>query len=454
MREIFAHNQSGKLGFTLIEVVVATGVFLLFALGVHSVTQVTLQTVANSRTTIIETAVLNEQVEIVRNLSYGSVGVVGGVPVGVLPANQIISRNGVAFMVAATVRNVDDPSDGTLDDMEDTAPADYKLVEFTVSCQSCRRLTAPLTLSTIVAPKKLEGASDNGALFIKVFDAAGLPVAGAKVRISNTKLYSPIMIDDVTGIDGAFRLIDTPTSSLGYDIMISKSGYSSDYTVTNTIDDASATKLPATVASQTVTPISFSIDRLAALSLKTLDANCKVLGAKKVELFGDKLIATDPDMAKLYQVITTDAGGAWTWPSIEWDTYTLSASGTSYDIAGAKPPIPFIIKPGEAALASLILVPHTAYSLLVKVRDAGTGAPLANATVELLNSKGKEEKTIVTGPGYMTEADCTAPGQAWFSGLKADTYILKVSRAGYDTNEIEVDVDGRTDAEVGLAIAN
>ena len=128
---------------------------------------------------ILETALLAEKLELVRNLPYEDVGVTGGIPSGVLPYSTTTIRNGQTFTLITTVRNIDDPFDGTLGGSpNDTAPADYKLVEISAICQNCSQQT-PVILSTIVAPKQLEGASQNGALFIQVFDSNGYPVVGA-----------------------------------------------------------------------------------------------------------------------------------------------------------------------------------------------------------------------------------------------------------------------------------
>src|SRR2546428_4673650 len=46
------------------------------------------------------------------------------------------------------------------------------------------------------------------------------------------------------------RLVDAPTTSLSYNITVTKSGYSSDYTVSSTPSNPSPTKLPASVVSE------------------------------------------------------------------------------------------------------------------------------------------------------------------------------------------------------------
>ena len=158
-----------KKGITFIEVLVAAAIFLLFALGIYGGITLVFKVVYNSRMRIVETAILAEKLEEVRNLPFDQVGILNGIPSGVLPYTQTTSRNGVNYNIITTVRNIDDPFDGTVTTTpQDTAPADYKLVEMSIICERCIQ-TKRVTLSTRVSPKGLEGASSNGSLFIHVF---------------------------------------------------------------------------------------------------------------------------------------------------------------------------------------------------------------------------------------------------------------------------------------------
>lgn len=400
-----------KRGFTILEVSVGVALFLLFALGVYSSLSFVFKIVYQSRLTILETALANEYLEIARNVPFEQIGTVGGVPTGVLIANQSIVRNGITFSVTTTVRNIDDPFDGTLGGSpNDTAPADYKLIEIAAQCLTCGQ-QQPVALSARVAPKNLEGASSNGALFVNVFDALGLPVSGATVQITNNSISPPISINDVTDSQGYLRIIDTPTGTMTYNITVGKSGYSSDYTVPVSLSVPNPIRLPANVVSQSITNISFAIDTLGALSLHALTPACSDLGATSVTLRGNKSIGTDPTIYKYNQIITTDAQGDYLVSGLEWDTYTPSTSGAIYDIAGTIPMAPWSLSPGMTQDATVILTPHTSHSFLVKVKDAGTQLPLSDATVRL--TKTGYDATRVTGLGYTRQTDWSGnDGQA------------------------------------------
>lgn len=408
-------------GFTLIEVLVGTAIFLLFALGIYGAMSFTFKSVYQGRLITLENSLLDQQLEAVRNVPYGSIGEVSGIPAGVLPHIQTLVKNGVSFTLTTTVRNIDDPYDGTLGGTpNDAAPADYKLVELSIICNNCDQ-HKPIMLSTRITPKGLEGASQNGALFVNVFDASGLPIQGANVRITNASTTPPLVIDDVTDNEGNYRLIDAPTGTLAYAITISKSGYSSDYTVSSTASNPNPAKPPSNVVSQAVTNISFSIDHTGNVTYHTLNSTCAALGNIPLAVSGSKLIGQNPTVYKYQKTITTDGSGNATMSPLEWDDYNIGLTNTAYDLGGTIPLLPFALLPGATQDASVILVPHTANSLLVSVIDAGTKLPLSDAAVELTN--GVYDSVILTGLGYTRQTDWSGgSGQANF--INATKYFF------------------------------
>lgn len=413
------NRRNSSKGFTLIEVIVAVAVFVIFALGIYGTLAGVFRIVYASRVQIIGTTVLEEQLEIIKNMPYENVGTSGGVPSGILSSSQIITRNGIRFNVTTTVRNVDDAADGVLGGSpSDLSSADYKLVELSAQCITCA-LKKPVVLSTRISPRRLEGASANGALFIHVFDADGNDLQGATVRITNTSTVPAIDITDVTDAFGMYQIVNAPTSSLGYTIVISKSGYSTDGTITqNSVDPSDSTNLPATVATQTITEANFAIDLLSSLAISTKNASCVAVGSQSLTLASEKLIGTDPDIPKLSAVFSTDASGAYSFPSIEWDNYDITLNGNTYDIGGSTPMLPLDLDPGVAQNLSIVLVPHTTNALLVKVIDSGTGLPVSGANVEIIDSSGAKQ-SLTTGVGYIRQTDWSdGSGQASYTNTK------------------------------------
>jgi prepilin-type N-terminal cleavage/methylation domain-containing protein len=81
-----------KKGFSLIEVMVGTAIFLIVAVAVYSsIVSIThLAQGSQARNLAVELAA--EQLEIIRNLPYSSIGLTNGIPLGVLPQNQTLNR--------------------------------------------------------------------------------------------------------------------------------------------------------------------------------------------------------------------------------------------------------------------------------------------------------------------------------------------------------------------------
>ncbi|EKD43816.1 MAG: hypothetical protein ACD_72C00105G0001, partial [uncultured bacterium] len=357
--------------------------------------------------------VLSEQLEVARNLPYESIGIENGIPAGVLKHSQTIARNGTSFTVITSVRNIDDPFDGTLGGTpNDTSPADYKLVEVAGTCNNCNQ-QGSVILSTVIAPKNLEGASQNGALFIHVFDSNGIAVPQANVHVVNTAQTPNIILDDVTDNDGMLRIVDAPTGTLSYNITVSKSGYNSDGTVVASVNNPNPLKPPSNVVSQAITEISFSIDRVSALNFSSLNSTCGSIGGPSATLYGDKIIGANPNVYKTDQTFSLAAGN-YEINDLEWDTYHLSLATSTYDLAGSIPMLPIKLNPGVDQPVLLMFKSHTVNSLLVKVKDAGTGLPLSDATVHLYDAG--FDDSLQTDLGYMRQTD-------WSSGSGQESLI-------------------------------
>ncbi|MFA6105562.1 MAG: prepilin-type N-terminal cleavage/methylation domain-containing protein [Patescibacteria group bacterium] len=404
-------NLKGSAGFTLIEVIVSTAVFALFAVGVYGAFQMVIKAVYKSRINIIETALLDEYLEVARNLSFNNVGIINGLPVGVLPHTTTTYRNGIPFLVTIVVRSIDDPFDGTLGGTpNDLAPADYKLVEITAACISCQHPTEA-TVSTIIPPKDLEGNSVNGAIFIYVTDSHNNPVADAKVHLVNTKTDPNIVIDDVTDKDGYLRVIDTPTGTMAYSITVDKQGFSSDYTSATSTLNPNPTKLPITVSTQQISDTFFSIDQLSSLTVHTINESCEPVGSTSFVMNGNKLIGT-PGVYKYSQNLQTGADGSLNVNDLEFDLYNFSVLG-GHDLAGSIPITPIEIVAGGHQDLTLVLSPHVSNSLLVKVLDNSNNLPLSDATVKL--SKAGFNGTLKTNYGNLSQTD-------WSGGISSENY--------------------------------
>ncbi len=404
-------RKNTERGLTFIETVVGVALFVMIASTLFATYQRVFLTVKNAQSRINATALGNEQLEIIRNLPYVQVGTQTGIPYGLIPAVQTLSRGGMTFVATTTVRNIDNTFDGTASGTpNDLSPADNKYVQIEITCTTCRYFR-PLTLYTTVAPKDLEGASTNGSLFIRAIDASGQPVQDADITVFNSSTTPLISLSDVTSTSGLLQIIDAPPALSSYQIAVSKSGYSSERTY-----GAPTTTNPvfphATVVAQTVTQLTFSIDRTASLNFSSVTPSCSAVANVGTQVTGAKLISTLPNKYKYDRWFSTGGSGSFSLANMEWDTYTILASSTTYDLAGIMPLSPMSILPNATQNIQLVMVPKASPSVLVSVKDTGTGLPISGATVTL--DLAGASTTLTTGRGFLRQTD-------WSGGSGQDT---------------------------------
>jgi prepilin-type N-terminal cleavage/methylation domain-containing protein len=205
-----------RRGLTLIEVLIGTALFAMIASALYFSFANILEITTQTKVVASAMGAIQSQIEVIRNMQFQDVGIQGGWPSGKILAQQVAIYDGTPFVLTATVRNIDDPFDGTLGGApNDTAPADYKLVEIQASCPACAHFV-PIVITARVAPDGLETTSNNGSLFVNVFDANGVAVSGANVTVQNMSTTPTITINDTTNVNGMLQLIDIPTSSSNY----------------------------------------------------------------------------------------------------------------------------------------------------------------------------------------------------------------------------------------------
>ncbi|MCE9643780.1 prepilin-type N-terminal cleavage/methylation domain-containing protein [Candidatus Parcubacteria bacterium] len=407
-------------GFTLVESVVGVAVFMMVVAALYQSYLGLLSLVSLSRYRIAAADLATEQFEIARNLPYEDVGIIGGVPEGVLTQSQSLVRDGFTFSVVTTVRAIDNPFDGAVGETpSDSSPSDYKQVEVEIACVACRN-TTPVTYSTYVAPKNLESASAGGALTVTVFNASGIAVPGARVQILNASTTKPISIDDVTNNQGKLTVYDLPPGTTEYRIIVSKNGYSQEQTYAPGGSPANPTNLNATIVLGSLTSKSFSIDRLGTLALSSRTNTCAPVPNIAYTLTGTKLIGTNPNVPKYQANRNTGSSGTYT-DFLEWDTYTLTETDEDNDIAGTIPPLPLSVVPGGNQNFSLVLAPSSANKLLVTVLDQSSGLSLSDAEVTL--SRVGYTRTLTTDLGAVLQSDWVqGGGQATSSGLSSTRF--------------------------------
>ncbi|MAZ40637.1 hypothetical protein CL654_00760 [bacterium] len=405
-----------KKGLTLIEVLITAVIFLMLALAIYQGYVASFEVIRSAKLKTIASLLANEQIELIRNLPYEDVGVMGSIPDGIILGTQQFTRSGVEFTVNTVIRNIDDPFDGTIGGVpDDLSPADYRLVELEVSCPACQDFET-LLFTARVAPIALETSTGNGALFVQVFNASGQPLQGMDVLVENNTTASPISISDVTDANGFLQLVDVPPGIQVWEVTVSEPGYSSAQTYPpGEMSNPNPTKPHATVATGTVTQISFAVDTLATLNIESKTQTCSPTGNVSFDMTGTKLIGSSPDVYKYQQSHSTDAGGSLTLPNIEWDTYSIDLTDETYDLAGSIPFLLFSVTPGAQEDLLLVTEPLNPNSLLISVTDGGTSLPLSDATVTLSATSTSFNETLLTSQGYLRQTDWSGgSGQASF----------------------------------------
>ncbi len=422
-----------KKGFTLVEMLVTVFVFSIVTITVYSSYVNILEVVTLTRQRTIALALVNEHIESIRNLPYDQIGVLLGIPAGVIPYVQTFERNGTTYFTTTTIRNVDDPFDGVIGGTpNDLSPADYKSIDIEIGCPTCKNFT-PLTLTARASPRGLETNSSNGALFVRVFDANGVPVQGANVHIENNT-GTPIVVDDVTDANGLYQLVDAPPALEAWEVSVTKAGYTSDRTYApGAPQNPDPFKPHATVVVQNVTQLSFVIDEASTASIRTLTDTCTAVPNVAFSMEGTKLVG-NPDIYKFSTTSSTNGSGLREYTGLDWDTYTLAVTDGSYDLVGSSPILPVELNPGSTQQIELIVEASEPQRLLVTVKDGATGLPLTDVTVTLDNG-GAYNESRVTGQGFVRQTDWSGgPGQTDF-----------VDETMYATTDGRVD----TDAPVG-----
>ncbi len=412
-------------GFTLVESLVATAIFSLIAVGIYQAFFSLSGLVQLSKLKSVAIALANEQLEIARNLPYSDVGIVDSLPAGKIPYQKVETRSGINFLVTTTVRNIDDPFDGTIGgEPNDLSPADYKLVAVEIACasstgQACHSFQ-PVSLTTRITPKGLETSSGNGAMFVQVIDANGQAVTDANVKVTNILATTTLIIQDTTNNVGLLQLVDLPPGDLAYRVEASKAGYSSARTYApgeSGID--MPVNLNVTVLPGQLTIMTLVIDKFSNLELKTIDQYCQPVGPFSLNLQGTKYLDAENTILRYNQDQTIPPEGLLNLINLEWDTYNFTPEDNNWAIVGSFPLQSVLLPPGVTSEVKLLLAPATSRGLLVSVKDGATSLPLTDALVTLSKS-GEATQSQSTSRGFFRDTDWSGAGSSTDGGIEVN----------------------------------
>ncbi len=414
-------SLQGK-GFTLIEIVLGIFIIAFISFFIFNIFQNISKVTTSGRLTLQLLYLLQDEMEKVRVLNYEDIGIQGGWPPGVLPREKIVNKNGLEVKINFYVRNIDDPKDGTITTTpRDTAPADYKLVEIEGEILNSPFKIKKQTLSALIAPKTVEATTRNGSMFIQVIDAKGNPVKEARVKVDY--LNEPqFTIQDVTDVWGMLRLIDIPPGINAYAISVTKEGYSSEKTYKKGQEYPNPLLPHQTVRSGELTTVTFQIDLLSKLKVRTQDIFCRSVPNVSFNLQGLKLINTDPPMPKTDITTTTNENGEKEL-TIEFDSYFFKINDQRYVLNSSLPYLenPFNVQPNMTYSYVLTLKNYNPKNLLVSVFDEEVNF-IEGATVNLFKGNNLIA-TQKTGEEIYTDDDWSlGKYSSLSSGIDPETF--------------------------------
>lgn len=431
--------QRNENGFSLIEAIISVGMVSIMAVAVVGLFSGNILSLGLSQSRATGLALANEKMEYLRDLPYDSVATQDGpiYPAGTISDNENVTRNGIKFRVNITIKYADDPFDGNLDGTvsgkpQDLYPYDYKQAEIKVYLQNNSAKVASLT--TNIAAKAAETASNTGILRIKVQNANGQPVEDATVQITNTTINPNVDITTTTDQAGLVVVPKLPPDSGNdYQITVTKGGYSSEQTHDDPPGTQTATKLHPNVLVQQITDLTFSIDQPGNANITVTDTSGAPITGVNAAINGLKTIYANPTAYKYSQTRTTNASGQISLSGVEWDSYSLSLSG--YYIVTTSPMQAFSVAPGSNIDVSVVATTSASWPRLTSflptsdVNDGSTtltlnGANFTSGTTIKLTKAGQSD---IPGTGVAITGGNEITANFNISGVAAGAWDVVIT---------------------------
>ncbi len=394
-------------------------------------------------------ALANEKLENLRNMPYDSLATVHGpiYPGGSIVDDEDVTVGGIAMVVHTDISYNDDPFDGNFAGTiagkpQDFYPYDYKKVTITIYLKSGNRKLA--NISTDVAGKVAETATNTGIILIKVIDANGNPVDGASVHLTNPTPSPAVNITTTTDNQGQVLIPKMPPDSgNGYHLTATKAGFSTDQTYPVSVQTPSPTQPDFSVQAQQVVTQTLAIDQLAnTLTVKAIDISGNPISGAAVNIHGQKTINSSPIVYKYSSVQTTNGSGEISLTALEWDSYDLSVSGHS--ILASSPYKPFALNPSASLTVTLTLdTPSTSRPIIEAVTpsSAVSGSPNVQIDITGQNLNGATFLLRKSGSADIVAGNLSSPdsstlsGTLDLSGAAVGNWDIVVTKSGQSTTQ-------------------
>lgn len=447
------NKTKNKVGFSLVEVLVVVFIAAIVFTSFYTVSTVGTKYIIEAKNRLAAVALLNEKMEIIRNLAYDKVGTLESIDVsGSISPDEPVTANGHTYRVQTSVRYFDDSMDGTVETTPaDVIPNDYKIVRIIVSWIGSNGQDQSVSSSSMFVPQGLETNIGGSPLSINVIDGETLlPIPQATVHITNSSI-SP-QINDTIQTDNDGRII-LPAARISSDdhLVITKAGYETVQTL-----DASPTFTPVyghvSVVAGFLNTYNYFQNKLSKLTIKTVDYQNNPVGNIEFSIGGGKVIGHNELGSNVFSMPntngTTDAtSGEKSYSDISSGSYTITVSPNSqYEFIDYEPATnPFFLAPGIDSLFAVRLANKDLNSLFLKIKDSDISqAPIAGARVTLSDG----------GTDIFTDKLSSLRGVVFYPDdtqvLENKAYTLKVEADGYADSSGTVTIDKLTHAEVQL----
>lgn len=445
--------KKNETGFSLIEVLVVVFIAAVIFTSFFTASTVGTKYIIESKNRLAAVALVNEKMEIVRNLEYEKVGTQESIDVsGSIPQEEAVTANGHQYLIATTVRYFDDPMDGTIESSPmDPIPNDYKVVRIVASWTGSDGQQQSVSSTSRFVPPGLETSVGGSPLSINVIDGETLlPIPQATVHITNS-LASPPIDDFVQTDNGGHIILPAARISDGDHLVITKNGYETIETM-----DASSTFTPVyghiNVVSGFLNTYNYFQNRISKLTVKSADFQENPIGSIGFSIGGGKIIGHDELGNNVFSMASTQGTtnsttGEKEYSNISSGNYTvIPISNEQYEFIDYSPSqYPFSLASGSDSTLVLRMADKNVNSLFLEIKEMdGTQAPVAGARVTMSDGstdvfvdKLSSQRGIVFYPDGVET-------------LENKEYTLKVEADGYASETKSITIDKLTHTEVQL----
>lgn len=461
---MFRKKLKKQKAFSLVEVLIVVFIMSVAFMSFYTVSTVGTKYIIESKNRLSATALVNEKMEIVRNLSYDNVGIQGDLSMpGNLLEEENMSVNGRVFNVITSASFIDDPLsiDGVWP--ADTIPNDYKVIKVTVSWNDSNGQLQSVSSVSRFVPPGLETSVGGSPLAINVSSSSSDPVSDASVHITNNTT-TPVVNDTIhTDVDGHI-MAPAATVANDYHLTISKDGY-------ETIDtmNSSAIFFPTyphlNIVADYLNTYNYIQNKLADITVKTIDYRDNPIGNTDFTIGGGKIIGRDENSVDIFNMSNTAgnelfglANTTGTTGAVSGEKEYAAISPGNYNIAmnpdvqngymfiDFDPSESPVVLGADADLTYKIRVAAESIpALFLKITDS-SGNPVANAEVTMKDNLDAE---IFSGKISSARGVVFYPDGA--NSLVNGNYTLKVEATGFDTEEsIAIIINNLTEKDVQL----